>query len=296
MKIFGAGLAGLLTGCHFQNAEIIESSRQGERTHKAVLRFRSKAVGDAVGVEFKKVKVHKGIWDDNEGYLQPNIRLANFYSKKVIGLLTDRSIWNLEPCDRYIAPETFIEELVARCSNRISWESHVTDAMVRSNKEIAISTLPMNLMCAWCEPKNAPVFRYKKIEVVRYRISGADIYQTIYIPDPSTNLYRVSITGDLLIAEYVDGIDNYEFLPAFGLQHGDVMKCEYGSMRYGKINDIDDEWRKKFIYDVTTKYNIYSLGRFATWRNILLDDVIKDINVLKKMMKVSAYDRTKLSI
>ena len=39
------------------------------------------------------------------------------------------------------------------------------------------------------------------------------------------------------------------------------------------------------------KYGIYSLGRHATWRKILLDDVVGDIERIQSMMKTSAYDR-----
>jgi len=36
-------------------------------------------------------------------------------------------------------------------------------------------------------------------------------------------------------------------------------------------------------------YNVYSLGRYATWRNILLDDVYHDINVIKQLMDSDGY-------
>jgi hypothetical protein len=45
------------------------------------------------------------------------------------------------------------------------------------------------------------------------------------------------------------------------------------------------------LFRLTHERNIYSLGRFATWRNILLDDVVDDIAAIKKLLKAnSAYD------
>ena len=62
---------------------------------------------------------------------------------------------------------------------------------------------------------------------------------------------------------------------------------------FGKIAKIDDAWRKQFIFEMSSKHNICSLGRFGTWRNLLLDDVLQDISVLKKLMNTTTYDRSR---
>jgi hypothetical protein len=54
---------------------------------------------------------------------------------------------------------------------------------------------------------------------------------------------------------------------------------------YGKIVPIDEYERQKFILWATDNWNIYSLGRYATWRQILLDDVMKDIGVITKFIE-----------
>jgi hypothetical protein len=135
-----------------------------------------------------------------------------------------------------------------------------------------------------------PVFTYQPIVVKRWRILDADVFQTIYIPDPHTNLYRVSITKDLVIAEYMHKADDYDFWRAFGMYASDATPLDQTHQRFGKIAPINDHWRKKFMFDLTTEHNIFSLGRFATWRNILLDDVVKDLNVIKRMMGASLYE------
>lgn len=299
MKIYGAGIAGLLAGCQFQQARIYEAAPENTAQHKAVLRFRSSAVGDAVGIDFRKVKVHKGLWLDGKN-VEPSIQLANWYSRKVIGKLADRSIWNLAPAERFIAPEDFIGQLVDRCAGRITWNHKLTREEVLSEREPVISTLPMNVMAQFMANEftrefieAAPDFDYEGITVRRWRIPGADVFQTIYFPSLDTSLYRASITGDLLIAEYVHASDNSEdmMFEAFGLVADDCVPIEKVSQRYGKIARIDDAWRKQFIFWLTHERNIFSLGRFGTWRNLLLDDVIQDIAVLKKLMNTTTYDR-----
>lgn len=302
--IYGAGLAGLLAGNMLQTAKIIEAGPEGMAQHKAVLRFRSSAVGDAVGIDFRRVRVHKGIWVDGQ-FVQPNIQLANLYSQKVIGKLADRSIWNLEPCDRYIAPEDFIAQLAERCKGRIEWNHPVTAAEIEKETDNIISTMPMSVMVKLItelDPTSppstsVPEFKHEPITVRRWRIPNADTFQTIYFPSPDTKLYRASITGDLLIAEYVgEEIDDNRdcrwggpLIKAFGLSNVPE-EIETTKQRFGKIAKIDDAWRKQFIFRLSQHYNIFSLGRFGTWRNILMDDVLKDVSVIKKLMNTSTYD------
>lgn len=296
MKIYGAGIAGLLAGCMFQTARIYEAGPAKQAQHKAVLRFRSSAVGDAVGIDFRKVKVHKGLWVDGKS-VAPSIQLANWYSDKVVGRLADRSIWNLDASDRYIAPEDFLAQLAERCAGRVVWNHPVTREEVFDATEPAISTLPMSLMHKWLIEHEGlltptePEFKYAPIVVRRCRIPGADVFQSIYFPELETTLYRASITGDLLIAEYVDEEDDYDFFPAFGIKKAHCQPIEIVSQRYGKIAKIDDGWRKQFMFDLTHRHQIYSLGRFGTWRNVLMDDVLHDIGVVKKLMNTTTYDR-----
>lgn len=294
--IIGAGLAGLLAGSVFPRAKIFERGSEQQASHKAVLRFRTPAVGEAVGVEFKKVTVHKGIWA-NGFFARPNIQLANLYSKKVINRYADRSIWKIEPSERFIAPEDLIEQMVERCARRIEWDCSVGLGLLRdaSNAPI-VSTIPMNLMCDMVMDPNAPCpdFKFAPITVRRWRIPDADVFQTVYFPDPETNLYRVSITKGLMIAEYMNEADSYHFFDAFGLNSSDCVALDNSKQRYGKIAEIDNDWRRSFIHHLSSTQSIYSVGRFATWRNLILDEVIHDLHVVKKLIASSEYDRMKV--
>ena len=304
VKIYGAGLAGLLAGSVFQNAEIVEASPKHTISHKALLRFRSPAVGDAVGIPFRKVRVHKGIYIDGK-FVNPDISLANLYSNKVIGRLADRSIWNLDPVDRYVAPEDFIEELIDRCDSRIQWDTKVDAQQIELEKAQIISTMPMNVMLklmAESDPTqaldlNSPEFNFSNITVKRWRIPDADVFQTVYFPNELSTIYRASITKDLLIAEYVGEPDsmNFELFRAFGIFEEDCIPMDSVKQGFGKIAPIDDQWRKNFIYKLSNNYDIFSLGRFGTWRNILMDDVLNDIQVIKKLMNTSTYERSKIN-
>lgn len=309
MIILGAGLAGLLAGNIFQRAQIFEAGPEDQISHRAVLRFRSSAVGDALGIDFKSVTVNKGIVLDGK-FVEPTIQLANLYSKKVVGKLADRSIWNMAPATRFIAPENLVEQMAERCRGRIAWNTKVAEITDEQKKKPIISTLPIPVLASIisldCKhapdlsyPNNPPSFKSANIAVRRWRIPTANVFQTVYFPSHATTLYRASITGDLLIAEFMIEEDisiQAELFSAFGIEMHDVIQLEKTNQRYGKIATLegdDDKWRRQFILQGTLQHNIYSLGRFAVWRNILMDDVLQDIAVVKKLISGGAYVATR---
>lgn len=295
MKIIGAGLAGLLAAHAWPTAEVFEAELAPRAAHKALLRFRSDAVAKLTGVDFKPVTVRKGIWHRGE-FVCPSIQLANLYAQKVTGtLIGDRSIWDVEPAVRYIAPETFYEQLLEAVATRIKWGVPF-DFSSRGDAEPVISTAPFpitlkatGVLLEGVELKRSPIV------VSRVRLANADVYQTIYFPDNSMTVYRASITGSLVILEQIsDAVlrerDIADILKVFGVEM-EFEVLDRSEQKYGKIVPIESSIRKRALHRLTVEHNIYSLGRFATWRNILLDDVVNDIAVIRRMMRVSDYER-----
>lgn len=288
--IVGAGLSGLIAATVFNRMEIIEASPTAIENHKAVLRFRTNEVGRLTGIDFKPVTVNKGIWCiKRREFIEPNIRSANQYSMKVSGGLHNRSVWNLEQATRYIAPEDFYSMLLEKVEDRIEWDCPIDAIPPRGS----ISTIPMPVMAkiAMNSNEEVPEFSFAKIVVRRFHIANSNVFQTVYIPHPDTSCYRISITGNLLIAEFVDEEDKeFDVLAPFGLCSNNISSQDDVSIqKYGKIAPIDEAWRRAFMHKMTVDHGVYSLGRFATWRNILLDDVVKDIDVIKSMMGQDKY-------
>jgi hypothetical protein len=286
--IIGAGLAGLLAAQAWPTAKVFEAAPGPAQMHAALLRFRTDAVARLTGVEFRRVRVHKGIWSDGS-YVVPGVRVANLYARKVVGRPAgDRSIWSTEPVDRYVAPETLYEQLVEAAGNRILWG---VPAAFSDFREPVVSTAPLQLPLAAlaipCEHK----FERAGITVERWRVAGADVFQTVYFPDNDTLVYRASMTGDLLIIESIVGEESAKLhlvnlrmvANAFGLDPEACEALDASHQRFGKIVPLPDAERKRLLFRLTHDHGIYSLGRFATWRNILLDDVVGDIAVIKRL-------------
>ncbi len=301
MIIVGAGLAGLIAANYFSRYDPIVYDIQSNlpNNHKALLRFRSDTVSKSLKIPFKKVLVRKALVHGSDFLDIPNPYVANQYSMKVTGKILDRSIWDLSPVHRYIAPSNFIQQLAKGVDIRYSTNYQFDDYDVP-----VISTIPMPVLCKklW---KNYPWFDKKPIWSLNFDLvdSDIDIYQTIYFSDFEKPYYRASITGNKFTIEFIadiepdtDGMTEiaHEVLDYFGILKDMFLyeNMDYKKQEYGKIVPIDEGFRNEFIYTMTRDNNIYSLGRFATWRQILLDDLISDLETIEEL--ISVEDRRKL--
>jgi len=289
--IVGAGLAGLLAAHMFPREPVCDVGPPVAR-HRALLRFRSDAVSLVTGIPFRRVRVHKGIWWDG-AFRAPTIQIANMYALKCLGkLVGDRSIWNIDAADRWVAPDSFYEQLVEHTGQRITWN---TMSNFKDDAHYWISTAPMHATLAAVGIESPETFHRQPIAVRRFKVRGADVFQTIYFPNPEHSLYRASITGDTLICEFIDDLDmgwEDELWEAFNLRDVEDMVDEpIYRQHYGKIAPINEPLRRMHIATLTNDFNIFSLGRFATWRNLLLDDVVSDANVVRRLLTATTYER-----
>lgn len=294
LNIIGAGLSGLIAAHAWPRAQVFESSPAPEQGHKALLRFRTDKVSALTGIPFRRVQVRKGVWSQG-AFVQPNIALANAYSIKCLGRLSgERSVWNVDPVERFIVPDNFYAQLIEHVGARITWNSPVELASLRGNPENPIvSTVPLDAMCAALGVA-APEMHRAAITVSRFRIKDCDVHQTVYFPDATTDVYRASITGDVLIVESMHPVWSAELADvseAFGLRSDKLVVLGEHRQNFGKIAPIDARLRKELLFQLTSEHGIFSLGRFAQHRNILLDDVVHDIEVIKGLIfNASRYE------
>jgi hypothetical protein len=300
MIIVGAGMSGLIAAHYFRGRRpmVIEQQTDLPNNHEALLRFRSEAVSEVTKVPFRKMRVRKCIMYQGTYADRANPFLANMYSIKVAGKVLERSIWDMEDADRYLAPSNFINQAAAGLA--INYGRTLTATGLIGTVPM-ISTIPMPVMMKLVNWPHQPEFRSQKIwsAQLEFAMPMVDVAQTIYYPDLGVPYYRASISGGTLIIEFLSDpadladkliasiCDDFGIVSA-GFKSAPVVKCH----QYGKIIPIDDEMRKDFMYYLTRECNIYSLGRFATWRQILLDDVVNDCSVIEKM--IGAEDKRSL--
>lgn len=293
MLIIGAGIAGCIAAVLNQNAQVIEPAGN-KTTHKALLRFRSPDIGTAVGIPFKEVTVYKGIWHNDQSVpLTP--RAIALYSRKTSDAISYRSITNQEPTQRWIAPLDFHDQLKDICGDRIEYNVDLRN-LVTMQWDIAISTIPMQVLAELLfEPIAGLESTPKVVTISKYKVPGSSVHMTYYYTDPTVHVYRASLEDEELIIESMWDISEEDVATvkrSFGLSGLTLDPIvENHKQQNGKITAVDEDARKEFIVDITERYNIYALGRFATWRNLVLDDVYKDILKIKELSNKSRYDK-----
>jgi len=305
ITIIGAGMAGLLAANMLRRHEITIRERKVSLpdNHSAVLRFRTTAVSDATGIPFDKVKVDKAFWDGKKICSQVSLAQANLYSYLVTGgEIHPRSIKNLEPDVRYIAPRDFVQQT----SKSLNIQFGQDCGAPREDCSV-ISTVPMPVMMKLVNWEEVPKFNYQPIWTIRCRVTkpSSFVYQTVYNIDES-EWYRATLQRDELILEFMhqpkeedaSEICNeaVERICGNGLA-GTYIKVKTADHKvnhqpFGKISPIDETLRKRFILHLSDKWRIYSLGRFATWRPILLDDLVRDVKHIESMISAGCnYER-----
>lgn len=291
MKIFGAGLSGLIAGIANPKAQIYERSKFGEQGHQALLRFRDMSVSNMTGIKFKKVKVIKSIWFEGRER-QPSPRLVAMYSHKNTGHYANRSIMNIETVERYIAPDNFQELLVKECKERIFYGYTVSKGGFHCEEDI-ISTLPLSFNASMLGYDFDTSRNKSVIYVTRIAVEECDMYSTVYYPDKKLSIYRASITGETLIIESKGLIEENEIsivMDSMGLSYSNCSVILDNHIQpMGKLSEVNDSERRMMIYKMSHDHGVFSLGRFALHKNILLDDVAKDIRVIKSMMADDSY-------
>jgi hypothetical protein len=298
MLILGNGLTAAIALKIFPNAEAVYDLKNQSVPHRALLRFRSDAISKLTGIPFKKVRVYKGIYS-NDYFCPPNIEVMNLYSQKVTGGLYDRSIADISPAERFIAPRDFYDRLINSVSERMFIESDVSQFTNRFELDRSIiTTLPMQVN-QLIFPVDQPIQFYEpnsnSIFVNRFKIPKCDVYQTIYYPDEQDSIYRASIEGDELICESIVPITETSLevvKNSFGIKEiGESIITNY-EQKIGKMVKIDEEYRQRIISQMTKIHNVYSLGRVACWRpSVLLDDVLKDLYTIRDMIELTPYER-----
>mgnify|MGYP000187324088 FL=1 len=317
--IVGAGMAGLLAanmlsrsttlGRDGNPVQVIEAQPTLPNNHSAVLRFRSSIVSDVLGIPFKKVRVMRTVqqWRNE-------LASSLAYSAKATGQIAMRSSIreNSGMVDRYIAPDYLIRDMAEGISIQYGSAFDFTSQVANESGPV-ISTVPMPVLAKALNYRGFDdgAFQYSKGYNMSFRIPGIDVYGTVYIPDPDCIWNRVSITGDWVVAEYSDirprqvnktleALSNgttleprsvwelvLQAITPLGLEEIVPLSIVMSSLKvkqqaYQKIMPISDRKRKQFMLWASETYNIYSLGRFATWRpGLLLDDLVNDVRMIE---------------
>ena len=320
IHVVGAGLTGLIVSnllvARGYDVTVFELQEELPHNHRAVLRFRSPKLGDALGIEFEKVQALLCL----SNYYYPNpLVSAMHYSRATNGIMrTDRSITRLmdgpKLVDRWIAPANLRDILLERIRDRVQFG---TPHKIIACKGIVLTTVPMYSTFEHASSLKIKSWQGKEIEfcaapytTVTMKCNDMDAYGTVYnvMPNVSSPWTRLSITGSEIILEMserwgVGCLDRDEVgkraktlakvILFLALEIDQIPDKPHVYRSLGdRISPIDERTRKSFIMYLTDQHQVYSIGRFATWRpGMLLDDLIKDTAIVASMIEGNPLQR-----
>lgn len=314
MIILGAGIAGAMASGYFRTHKPVvyekePSKEKRDSNHQAVFRLRSPEIGFLLGCPLDKVRVERSIFSEGQHHSKTNLRLSNSYSVKVSGCLLDRSILSVgDPSERFLLRSGIHLDRVIYDAKA----EHIEDRKIRfmlgdgrvaeEEYDVCISTIPMPFLldigCFSEELKSLKdtfSVRTSPVYILRGQVLiPSKVVQTVYYPDLDTPVYRATIEMQTIIIEsfgkWPSEDDISMVLRSFGLSKGvgnEVSSLKSYMQNYGKISPIDEDVRKAIIYEATEKHRIFSLGRYAIWKNLTSDEVLPDLRKIEQMMRLS---------
>jgi len=321
--ILGAGLAAHLANSAFKGEEVAvldEESRTNINyippEKLAVFRFKTANISNYLSIPLQKVQVQKSICL-SQGQLvdQPTIAANNAYSYKTSGTILPKSLMDCGIVERYVIPGVHNKGLYINppISNLVKYKKilkidkgsmiikDTSDNIRPIDYDICINTAPIRWLVdilaggSPFEAYSLPIF------ITKFDLTlNSKVYQTIYFPFmyPHRYLYRATLEGHYMIIESMAWFESKKdtdmvidrVMKEFGLSGSDVWK-ESLSTRHlvsGKLIPSNDMERKGLIRMLTMDYNIYSLGRFAIWKPIKIDEIIQDLQRIQAMVH---YDK-----
>lgn len=257
----------------------------------------------SLNVDFEKIVVKMRIYDNNVLYDHGTDELSEKYSKKILGRKSGNTIKFLEKNkNAYVIREKdkvgrkmLLQKILVERNknNKFMYETEVKSINLKTkvltlengdniNYDILISTIPLNYLMNLTNNKTIDLF-YKPFNIIKiYGLEDID-YKVAYCTDLDIRINRIARLGNTIFIESPDkisleemNIEEKKFIDMFITQ--DNLK-KYKNKSYqifpGRFSQLNDNDYEK-IKNIFLKYNIYLLGRMATWRFKLVEDVLDD--------------------
>jgi len=317
LVVLGAGLAGSVAYGALRSYSPSLYDAKERRTsplsdHHAVMRVKDPTIAQYLGCRAEKIMVTKEVYNARTKMATPSCsnRLNNVYSWKLYGNIADRSIRNLGKAERYILRDylSFPKE-VCWGHKLVSVTNHPgkraltlkhSQTKVKLKYDICISTIPLPYLLQALEESlpgyEEGMFRWEPIHVLQCDLAlPVYSYQTVYLPDFDFLSYCLHDDFSNRSKEEILSVMRRELdkilKSCFGLLEDYITNISVYKQNIGKILPIDDSVRKYFILTLTERYNIYSLGRHAVWKPLRIDDLLKDIEQIKKLISLRERSR-----
>lgn len=316
--IIGAGLSGLMMGyLQKRNYLIIEAA---ERLNFDIATpFHLHAPLDWLPTTWKEIDVHHHCWDGERFHRIPDLKMMNDFSRKIVGKIVDTSLKFMDgSIKRGFVPESgnageVLRDLFNETSTHLALGAQLVH-LDPDNKAAAIafaeegsrviryknlvSTIPLPALLKMLRMEFHHRFTAEPITTIFFDVppeASVDAFQVVNITDPSNIFYRASLMDQKVILETMNPDHETEESQlthtaaalANALWKLNLRKenATIHVIRPGKFHPIPKTARKQLLAKLTNDWQIYCLGRYATWSYKRIDHIAEDAHSILKIMK-----------
>lgn len=326
INIIGAGIAGLIMGNYLLTKgkpfRIIEQNKREDMyNHSAPFFLHSDSLAEIMPLE--KIRVHFNLWSEGGFVNQPTVRQANEYSKTITGgLITETSIWFIGEMDGWlpattgsgIEPATMMMNLLLeRIEQHVEFERTIIKINTDENKidfngtfyytpySSIINTAPLPILLGWIGHKAKMKYESIPIYIITTGVPNSlGTWQVVYVVDEKCPFYRACLFDGKLFIEMkkeselkllAEEQDVARWIKKiFGIDWTGNFK--FGINQQGRFVPIKHHDRKVLMRQLTDAYNIYSIGRYATWSYKRTDHLLEDARKITETINYKSGEQS----
>lgn len=309
--IIGAGLSGLMMGYLLKRDFIIVDAAPQASVGVAAP-FYLHAPLEWLPTNWKQVDVVQNCWDGSHFHREPTIGHMNDYSRKITGKIINTSLKFLDGSVRsgYLPASgdaaQVLHDLHREVSqsivrpiyvSKINPQAKLLVGTDKNGKNVKfgyqnlISTMPLPALLKMVEVKFDHEFRSEPIFTKTYQVTPGqcvDAFQIVYITYGDIPPYRASLMDDKIFIESMEQfpVEAGDWLihKLWGLNTNKLFTRE-SVIRPGKFHPVEKAVRKLLLAQLTQKFGIFCLGRYAVWDYRRIDHIADDAQKLYKMIR-----------
>ena len=267
----------------------------------------------SLNVDFEKIIVKMRIYDNSCLYERGNDKFSEKYSQKILGKASGNTIKFLEKNkSAYVIKDKnktgrkmlLQKVLQERNKNHNFLYNTEVKSINLQNKcivlnngkcigyDFLISTIPLNYLMNLTKNKMIDLY-YKPFNIIKiYGLNDID-YKVAYCTDFNIRINRIARLGDTIFIESPNKLslnkinqDEKNFINMF-IKIDDIKKYKNKNYRIfpGRFLQLDDNNYEK-VKGFFLKYNVFLLGRMATWRFKLVENVLEDSREILNILEI----------
>lgn len=291
--IVGAGWAGMIAAERWSEARIYEIRSPSECSANFI-RMRADSLANALKLPATKVTAYSCVLsiDGDSFSYRDQATPADMinYSRKVIGVLSARSIMSTGRHTRWVVGADALLELRHRHRSRIKYNavlapSHWADPSIQ-----IINTAPLECAADALEIPLSHGVAAHTVTLIRAPVLGADssLSVTLYVPSPDTPVSRITLSEGWLVLELTHPVPSTASVIELARASLGLHPHELGEPQSitqpSKLAPQSEEARA-VIYAMSINHNVWSLGRHATARpGVLIEHLPHDCDVISRLI------------